>query len=190
MKKFMRLLAVSALAISSSFAGTIVGVELQFLVDVSGSVDNSEYLLQRDGIADAISSAAVKTSIANWVAAGKNGIAVQYVQWSGAGQQSITVDWTLLTSATDADNFAAAIKGGARAYSGATAIQDAMVFGATQFLNNYDGLYKISDVSGDGSCNSGACGVVGKTAMTAGGIKGQRSRDPQRRSGPGCVLHQ
>lgn len=131
-------------------AATIVGVELVLAVDVSGSVDANEYALQKGGYVQAFQSAAVKSAIENT----PGGIAVAYVEWASFNQQSLQVGWTQLTTAAEADAFAAAINGVSRAFSGFTGIADAIIFSTNQILNNdFDGARKVIDVSGDGTEN-------------------------------------
>lgn len=169
-KHILRLAAVAALALPSSFAATIVGVELQLLIDVSASISATEYKLQRGGYAAAFLDPVV---IAN-IESQPGGIAVQVIQWSGAKQQKISIDWTHLQTAADAAAFSAMLAKMPRAFTGGlTAVQAAMLFGSTQFATNeFVGKKKIADVSGDGDCNDpkGACGLVGQTAMAKAGV--------------------
>jgi hypothetical protein len=150
-RRILIALAGLCLATGSAWA-TPVGLELVLLVDVSGSVDNSEYLLQKTGYVDAFKSAAVQSAILGSVG---GAIAVTYVEWSGNNQQSQQVGWTLIDSAADADAFGDAINGTSRAFSGNTAIQDAIMFGAGAFANNgFEGSRLVIDVSGDGRDNA------------------------------------
>lgn len=135
---------------SKADAAIAVGLELALAVDVSGSVDNNEYLLQRDGYVAAFQNAAIQTAIANT----PGGVAVAYIEWSGSGQQSLQVGWTLLTDATSATAFANAIAATTRAFSGSTAVGQAINFSAGQIASNdFDGARKVIDVSGDGTDN-------------------------------------
>lgn len=142
-----------------------VGLELVLLVDVSGSVSSTEYALQRNGYVQAFQSAAVQNAILGSVG---GAIAVTYVEWSANNQQSQQVGWTLINSASSANDFATAIAGTTRAYDNNTAIQDALIYGASLFANNgFEAPRQVIDVSGDGAdnattdCNrfaSAACG--------------------------------
>jgi len=164
-RRILIALAGLCLATGSAWA-TPVGLELVLLVDVSGSVDNGEYLLQKTGYRDAFQSAAVQSAILGSVG---GAIAVTYVEWSGNNQQNQQVGWTLIDSAADADAFGDAIFATSRAFNGNTAIQDAIMFGAGAFAGNgFEGARLVIDVSGDGrdnattDCNTGAnpnCGV-------------------------------
>lgn len=154
---------------SKAEAATMVGLELVLLVDVSGSVDNTEYNLQKQGYVQAFQSAAVQNAIIN---SQLGSIAVTYVEWSGAAQQAQLVNWTLVNDASSANAFAAAIAGTARAYSGLTAVGSAINYGAGLLGadNGFDSLRKVMDVSGDGATNDGANTIAARNAAVAAGI--------------------
>lgn len=154
---------------SKAEAGTAVGLELVLLIDVSGSVDASEYALQKGGYVQAFQSAAVQNAIAN---SQLGSIAVTYVEWSSATQQAQLVNWTLVNDAASANAFAAAIAGTSRAYSGLTAVGSAINYGAGLLGadNGFDGLRKVMDVSGDGTANDGANTAAARDAAVAAGI--------------------
>jgi hypothetical protein len=144
-----------------------VSTELQLLVDVSGSVDNTEYLLQRNGYAAAFEDPAIQAAIASLT----GGIAVQYVEWSGATQQSIRVSWTHITDAASANAFAAALRATTRAFNGNTAPGSAITFADPLFDNNgFEGNRLVIDVSGDGEQNEGANTAAARDAAVTGGI--------------------
>lgn len=94
--------ALGLLSAVSAQAATPVALELSLLIDTSGSVDSSEFALQRNGYVNAFNSAAVQTAIANL----SGGIAVNLIQWSGANQQAQVVGWTHVTDAASAAAFA------------------------------------------------------------------------------------
>lgn len=153
-------LALPAVVAIAGFAGaaqavtvTDVDLELSLLVDVSGSVDNNEFILQRQGYVDAFNSAAVQTAITS----GNIGkIAVNLIYWSSAGSQAIGVGWTLIDSAASSSAFATAVAGAARTSSGLTAPGSAIAFADPLFDSNmYNGTRNVIDVSGDGAQNDG-----------------------------------
>jgi len=155
--KLKKTLAAAALALPLVLAGQAaqaanVGLELLLLVDVSGSVDATEYNLQKSGYVQAFQSAAVQNAIINSVG---GSIAVAFVQWSGNSEQQLSVAWTQVDSAASANAFAAAINATSRPYSGQTAIQRAMVYGGSLFATNgFDAPRQVIDVSGDGADNN------------------------------------
>ena len=131
----------------------VVDVELQLLIDISGSVNSNEYQLQMNGYKAAFESNNVQNAIIN----GTNGkIAVQLIMWSGSSQQEVMIDWTLVDSSSASNAFASSIDMLARPFSGMTAIGSAINYGYTHFENNgFQGLAQVIDVSGDGTNNSG-----------------------------------
>jgi hypothetical protein len=173
--------AVMILGLSARQASaTPVGLELMLLVDVSGSVDNNEYLLQRNGYVQAFQSAAVQSAIAN---SQGGAIAVTYIEWSGDSQSSVQVGWTLINDAASANAFATAIAGTSRAFSGNTAIQGAMFDNYSRFgtevggsSNGFESPRQVIDVSGDGAdndtnnCNVGANAACGRNAALTAGV--------------------
>lgn len=149
-------------------AATAVGLELSLLIDVSGSVDASEFALQKGGYVQAFQSAAVQNAI---LGSQLGSIAVNFIQWSGASQQVESVGWTLIDSVASANAFAAAIDGAARAFSGQTAPGSAINFAVPLFASNlFDGLRKVIDVSGDGDQNQGASTAGARDAAVANGF--------------------
>lgn len=166
MKKFLFALLILLVLPLSSYA-TPVDLELALLVDVSGSVVGTEYTLQKQGYIDAFNNAAIQNAI---LAGAIGSIAVTYIEWSGASQQSQLVGWTQIASAADATAFATAIAGTSRAFSGLTAPGSAINFAVPLFTNTYEGTREVIDVSGDGSRNDGADTATARNAALAAGI--------------------
>ena len=177
MKKFASaaLAAGLFLGIGATDARAVpVDIELALLVDVSGSVDATEYALQLRGYGNALRSAAVQSDILSTANGRIGSIAVTLVQWSGSGQQSQTLGWTLLDSAASINAFADAIcpSVGAcqgRAFSGSTEPDNAITFITPQFAsNNFEGTVQVIDVSGDGTGTAGATRAASDAAIAAG----------------------
>ncbi|MCM8611495.1 DUF1194 domain-containing protein [Accumulibacter sp.] len=170
MKKLTKALATAAVAVSAAYMpaanATNVALELALLVDVSGSVIGTEYNLQKGGYVAAFQNPGIQAAIA----ALTGGIAVTYIEWSGAAQQSVQVGWTHITDAASANAFAAAINGTTRAFSGSTAPGSAINFATPLFTNNFDSLRQVIDVSGDGAQNQGDNTAAARDAALAAGI--------------------
>nr|WP_261969815.1 DUF1194 domain-containing protein [Prosthecodimorpha staleyi] len=147
------LAALAGLAGTPARAETRVDVELVLAVDISYSMDEDEQRLQRAGYVEAITSPEVLEAIRR----GPNQrIAVAYVEWAGAAEQRLTVDWTLIDGKAAAEAFVAKLMAQPirRAYR--TSISGALGFSAPLFdRNGYDGLRQVIDVSGDGPNNQG-----------------------------------
>lgn len=131
-------------------------------MDVSGSVSVSEYNIQKTGYMNAFNNASIQSAIAGIT----GGIAVSYIEWSGASQQSQLVGWSHLTDAASSSAFASAISGVSRAFSGNTAPGSALNFAAPLFSNNgFEGLRWVIDVSGDGQQNEGSDTASARSAF-------------------------
>jgi len=152
------LLAMAGFLPAQSLADPIpVDLELVLAVDVSGSVNTPRYLAQKNGYIEAFRN----SEIHDFIEASENGIAVTYMEWSGSGQQSQQVNWTLITNATEAMAFADAIAATTRAYSGLTGIAGAIDWSvAAMQQNDYEGARKVIDISGDGQENVCGSGII------------------------------
>jgi len=143
-----------------------VDLELQLLVDVSGSVDAGEFNLQRSGWANAFTSVPVTALIND---PGFGGMCVQLIYWSSSNQQQIAVNWFTVNNPTDAQNLANAIVAAARPFSGGTQPSFAINFGFPLFANNgCEGTKLVIDVSGDGTGSSAATMAARNSALAAG----------------------
>ncbi len=141
-----------------------VDLELQLLVDVSGSVDQSEFALQRDGYAAAFRGPAVQNAI---FSGAKGAIAVNMVFWDDA--QFVAVPFTLINDAASAEAFATAIDGLADDTFGGTVPSAAINFAYPLFSNNgFEGDRLVIDVSGDGAGSSGATAAARDAALASG----------------------
>lgn len=150
------LLGVMLLIPSGAFA-VPVNLELALGVDASGSVDGSEYDLQRGGYVNAFNNIASFGTFEPF--------AVTYYEWASSGEQQQLIDWTLISTVADAQSFASALSGVSRAFSGSTGVAAAINFGVSLFGNDYEGSRLVLDISGDGSENQG--GDVGAAVSAA-----------------------
>ena len=114
----------------TAFADDVpVDVELQLLLDVSGSISSSEYDLQMNGYAYSFREESVQNAILDQSDGSYGSIAVQTIMWSGGSQQSISTDWTLLDSASSIDAYADSLAAMNRPFSGTTYTAEALQFG-------------------------------------------------------------
>lgn len=164
MRKFKLFSVVLSLflVMATSAHAVPVALELVLGVDVSGSVDNTEYALQKQGYINAFNNITAFGAFSPF--------AVTYFEWSGASEQSQLVGWTLINNAADAAAFATAIGATSRAFGGLTAVGSAINFGATLFANGYEGTRMVMDISGDGSENDGATTKTASNNAFADGV--------------------
>jgi hypothetical protein len=125
-----------------------VDVELVLAADGSGSIDDDELALQREGYADALASPQVLSAIArNAIGA----IAVAYVEWGGPFSQHVIVDWHRITDRASAQVFGERLRAAPRQARGYNSISGAIDFSVhLTETNAFAGLRKVIDVSGDG----------------------------------------
>lgn len=150
-------------------AARVVDLELVLAVDSSSSVSTEEFDLQMQGLAAAFRDAIVVEAIQ---AGGDRGIAVTVVQWSDNRKQFVAVDWLHVHDAGSAETLASEIEKAPRfLIGGGTAIGGALEFAVRQFeLNDFEGVRKVIDVSGDGRTNQGARPDQIRDAAVARGI--------------------
>ncbi len=154
-----------------------VDVELQLLIDVSGSVDSTEYAQQVGGYVSAFQSAAIQNAIFNQPI---GSIATQVIFWSSFNQQAVLQSdattstgnfWFLVNDVTSANAFATALNDAIRPFDNQTAPGNAIAFGAPLFDDNgYEGTSLVIDVSGDGEQNDGIDTAGASNAAISGGV--------------------
>jgi hypothetical protein len=147
-RRSLLLAAAGLVAAGSVRAAEEVDVELVLAADGSGSIDDDELKLQRDGYADALASAQVQSAIArNAIGA----IAVAYVEWGGPFSQHVIVDWHRISDRASAEAFGAKLRTAPRQARGYNSISAAIDFSVHLIeTNSFNGLRKVIDVSGDG----------------------------------------
>ncbi|MER9952890.1 DUF1194 domain-containing protein [Mesorhizobium sp. M0047] len=84
-----------------------VDVAIVLAADMSGSINQSEAALEREGYASALES----TDVLEVIKEGPQGkVAVTYLEWSSAGTSETRLDWAILSDAHDASFIAGAIR--------------------------------------------------------------------------------
>ena len=124
-----------------------VDLELVLAADGSGSIDDAELRLQREGYGLAMMHPRVLEAIQF----GQTGrIAVAYVEWGAAESQHTIVDWTVISDLDSAKRFAAALIGAPRMAFGYNSISNALTYSADLIHDNDIASHrKIIDVSAD-----------------------------------------
>lgn len=145
-----------------------VDVALVLALDVSESVTEEEYQLQRDGIAEAFESPALVAAVQN---GSRHAIDVLVLEWSDPELQVVTVDWTRVSDADTARNFAKRVRETNRTSHGLTAIGNALLASAAALKRLPDqATRKVIDVSGDGMANVGPPVPETRDMLTAQGV--------------------
>ncbi|MCA9400903.1 MAG: DUF1194 domain-containing protein [Candidatus Omnitrophica bacterium] len=154
-----------------------VDLALVLAVDVSGSVDATEFNLQRQGYVDAFNNASIVSAIEN----GDNGaIAVSLVYW--ANSQELAVDWSLINDTASSQAFATKINNAARpdpnTLGTQTGLGTAITYSSGLFTNLFiadsqelfDAPRWVIDVSGDGTRSFGEDPDVARDNALAAGV--------------------
>ena len=143
---------VQATVLASTFGASAQACEtaLVLAIDVSSSVDPGEYRLQVDGLADALLDPEVAFALEN----GK--VRLSVLQWSGAGQQQISIPWTEMATPLDIAAYSAAVRAMPRAYVNSNTAPGDAINKAVEMLSEVPMCSRhIIDVSGDGNANAG-----------------------------------
>jgi len=142
-----------ALAAPAARAAEPVDMLLVLAVDVSRSVTEPKFKLQREGTAAALTDPDVVRAI---LAGPNRRIAVCLLEWAGAGQQGVVVDWTMIASEADARRFGDRTIEAQRGFMGMTAIGGAIDFSVRQLERApFSSGRRVIDISSDGNNNSG-----------------------------------
>jgi Protein of unknown function (DUF1194) len=170
MLRGLLLAAMAAFPASAQEAREPVDLELVLLADATGSIDDVEIGLQRQGYADAMVDPQVLWAIAN---GGQNGrIAVAYVEWAAATSQDVVVDWMVVADEASARDFGARLMAAPRRAYGSNAIGSALLKGMVMIDGNrFEGWRKVIDLSGDSSWNpQGPAVAIARDAILGAGI--------------------
>jgi hypothetical protein len=150
-------LGIAALGLSHAVAAAAaekVDLLLALMVDVSPSIDDGEFRLQRAGYAAALRDPLVLDSITS----GKTGaIAVTFVEWADYNVQSVQVEWTKIHDRESAEAVARRIAAAPREIvTGSTSISGAIDHAARSFdRSGFEAPRRVIDISGDGLNNNG-----------------------------------
>src|SRR5690349_19284221 len=116
--------AVACMVGFGGLGGPAAGAEsvdllLVLAADVSRSIDDGEFDLQRKGYAAALTDPRVLRAIAG---GRQHAIGITFVEWAGASDQKVVVDWTVVRDEEAAGAIAAGILAAPRSFVGRTAI--------------------------------------------------------------------
>jgi len=169
----LTLLAMAiALAFPAVFARPATAAEVDAAVvlaaDVSRSINDEEFGMQRRGYAAAIESARLMEAIRSGPHAA---IALCFVEWAGDAEQKIVVDWSVIRNDADAHRFVEALRAAPRSYLGRTAIGSAIDFSMNVLAESgIAAERRVIDISGDGTSNQGRAVTDARDAALAAGV--------------------
>ena len=151
--RVLTLLPLLFLAVPQAIAAEPVDVMLVLVTDVSRSVDDTEFTLEKEGYKSALADPQVLAAIKGG-AIGQ--IAVAYVEFAGSYEVRTVVDWHIVRDAASAAAFTNEVESATRSYWGRTSIS-AGIDHAMQMLQEggFEAQRRVIDVAGDGTNNSG-----------------------------------
>ncbi len=146
------LMLLSGLAIAPAQAED-VDVALVLVTDVSRSIDDAEYKLEKNGYTTAFNNPRVLEAIHSGPV-GK--IAVAYVEFASSFEVRTVLDWTIIRDPASAHAFTQQLAAAPRSFWGRTSIS-AGIDQAVQLLaeTGVNAARHIIDVCGDGTNNAG-----------------------------------
>jgi hypothetical protein len=155
MRQFVALLlaAVIALAPRPAAADEAVDLALVLVADVSRSIDDYEYDLQKRGYEAALSDPRVIAAIRGG-AIGR--IALNYLEFASSFEVKTVVGWTIIHDAASAQAFAASVRAAPRSFYGRTSISAGVELAMKNLASSgLEATRRVIDVSGDGVNNNG-----------------------------------
>ncbi|MCX7365329.1 MAG: DUF1194 domain-containing protein [Alphaproteobacteria bacterium] len=154
MRRMIALLGL-ALAIVSPAARAADPVDMLLVLaaDVSRSVTEPKFRLQREGAAAAITHPDVVMAMTSGP---HRRIAVCFLEWAAIGMQNVVIDWTMIDGADSARRFGDRLVETPRSFAGSTSISNAIDFSVSQLARApFTSERHVIDISGDGTNNSG-----------------------------------
>jgi Ca-activated chloride channel family protein len=137
---------------------------LVLAVDVSGSISDREYVLQINGIADALEDPDILAALVE----GQGALAI--LQWSGEDRQTLALPWHRLGSADQVMDLTGMIRALPRPWNTSTSIGEAIRAAMALFAEVPDCRRRVIDVSGDGTENDALTLPEARADAVAAGI--------------------
>jgi len=154
MNRVIALLGLAlALIAPQARAAEPVDLLLVLAADVSRSVTEPKFKLQREGAAAAITHPDVLRAITSGP---HRRIAVCFLEWATAGMQTVVVEWTAIGDGAAARAFGDRLVEAPRSFAGSTSLSGAIDFSVGQLERApFEAERRVIDISGDGNNNSG-----------------------------------
>jgi Protein of unknown function (DUF1194) len=161
-------LAGSGALMRPASADDRVDVLLVLAADVSRSVDDRKFRLQREGYAAAL----VDPRVVRAMGGGPMGrIGICFVEWAGDTDQTVVMDWTSVGTPAEAEAFAKRVREAPRAFMGRTSISAAIDYSLSQLSRSpFQSDRRVIDVSGDGTNNAGRPVTEARDTAVAQGV--------------------
>lgn len=146
-------LVLAAVAAPVACRAENVDLALVLVTDVSRSIDDSEFHLEKEGYASAFMSDQVLSAIRG----GINGaIAVSYVEFANSFEVRTVLDWTVIRDRDSAQAFVDRLSAAPRSFWGRTAISAGIDRGVQLLAESgMNTPRRVIDVCGDGTNNAG-----------------------------------
>jgi hypothetical protein len=166
----MRALALLLLLLCPTLARGAEPVDLVLVLvsDVSRSVDDSEFKMEKDGYAAAFNDPRVLAAIKG----GPIGaVAVAYIEFAGSYEVRTVLDWRVVRDAESAKTMTEALVTASRSFWGRTSIS-AGIDRAIQLIaeSPFEAQRRVIDVAGDGTNNSGREVTAARDDAVAAGV--------------------
>jgi hypothetical protein len=130
-----------------------VDLVLALVTDVSRSINDSEFELEKKGYATAFTDPDVIAAIHGGPV---GAIAVTYIEFAASDEVRTVLDWTLIRDAAGAQAFAARLLDAPRSFYGRTAIGAGMEQAMRAMSDGkFEAQRRVIDVCGDGTNNNG-----------------------------------
>ena len=140
-------------ATPTAHAARAVDIALVLVTDVSRSIDDSEFELEKEGYAAAFTSPEVLAAIHGGAV---GAIGVSYIEFASNYEVKTVIDWTVIRDEESAAAFVDQLTKAPRSFYGRTAIS-AGIDNAVQMLaeSGLEASRRMIDVCGDGTNNAG-----------------------------------
>jgi hypothetical protein len=141
-----------AMPLGASAGSDQAGVALVLAIDVSGSVDDIRFRLQREGIAAALESEEMAAAVSSGI---NQTIEIAVVEW--AEEQRLLVPWTVIRGRADLEALAIRLRSASRSWVHTMTDPGGGIAAAERLFADQPllGLRQVIDVSGDGRQNTG-----------------------------------
>jgi len=169
MRRCLLLVAATLLAVPIPVrAAEPVDLALVMVSDVSRSIDDSEFDLEKQGYAAAFTDPEVLAAIHGGVV---GAIAVNYVEFASESEVRTVLDWTVIRDPASAKDFVGRLAAAPRSFYGRTAISAGIDLAVQNLAEiRFETPRRVIDVCGDGTNNAGRDVATARDEAVAAGI--------------------